>query len=141
MTPTTMNMLHYIDTLVLASLDMDTLDSMAGGPLMLRPLLQNLDMVMDMAMAMNTAMAMVDMVSMEMARGLLMLSLDMATDTDMELHSVHVSQTDHGFGINPATYTYGYTLDMVMARSLLMLDTLVMPAPMSTRHVLTIMVC
>ena len=110
MTPTTMNMLHYIDTLVLASLDMDTLDSMAGGPLMLRPLLQNLDMVMDMAMAMNTAMAMVDMVSMEMARGLLMLSLDMATDTDMELHSVHVSQTDHGFGINPATYTYGYNI-------------------------------
>ena len=63
MTPTTMNMLHYIDTLVLASLDMDTLDSMAGGPLMLRPLLQNLDMVMDMAMAMNTNMAIVDMVT------------------------------------------------------------------------------
>ena len=50
------------------------------------------------------------MVAMDMAGGLMMLSLDMTTNRDMELHSVHVSKSDHGYGYNPASYTYGFNI-------------------------------
>merc|ERR1711872_1095517 len=79
---------------------MDTMDTMARDPLMLRPMLRlsqdmatmDMDMVMDMVLVMD----MVDMVmdTMDtMARDPLMLSQDMAT-TDMDMAMVMVMDMD-----------------------------------------------
>merc|ERR1712193_432523 len=79
---------------------MDTMDTMARDPLMLRPmLLLSQDMVIMVDMAMDTVLV-VDMVmdTMDtMARDPLMLSQDMATtdtDTDMVMAMVMVMDMD-----------------------------------------------
>merc|ERR1712106_1065879 len=93
-------------------------------------------------------MDMVDMV-MVMARGLLMLSQDMAMVMDMELRLSMCPRLTMDMAMLPATLIEAHrdSMDtmvvmdmvMVMARGLLMLDTMVVLALMSTRSVLTTM--
>merc|ERR1711892_726683 len=83
-------------------------------------------------------MDMVDMV-MVMARGLLMLSQDMAMVMDMELLLPMCPRLTMDMVITHNLTPMDITLDTDMARGLLMLDTMVVLALMSTRPVLTTM--
>ena len=72
---------------------------------------------MDTMVAMDMAV-----MAMDMARGLLMLSLDMATDTDMDLLPSMSPRLTMDMVITLPVTPIATTLDMVMARGLLMLS-------------------
>merc|ERR1711951_218015 len=92
MVDTAMDMVLVTD---MVDMDMDTMDTMARDPLMLR-LSQDMattDTDTDMVMAMDTDMAVMVIEVTIMARDLLMLSQDMAT-TDMDMAMVMVMDMD-----------------------------------------------